>query len=295
VARARQIPLVAFFHSNLPRILGLRFGSAVGRGVERYLRQVYQRFDLVLAPSRQTCDYLEGLGVQRTALQPLGVDTETFAPHRRTLDLRRMLELPADTRLLVYAGRFSGEKHIDVLHSAFKRLGARYHLLLLGGGVRSRPAPNITRVPYLRDGVELASWIASCDAFVHAGTAETFGLVILEAMACGRPIVGVRAGSVPEHVDESVGLLARPLDAADLADAVAALYDRDIEQLGAAARERVMQQYSWTRAFRLQLAHYAALSGQGHVMSEVGAERSLQRIETQGATAIADRELSAIV
>ena len=143
-----------------------------------------------------------------TALQPLGVDTDTFSPARRVLNLRQALGLPADTRLLVYAGRFSGEKNIDVLMQAMARLGRPYHLLMIGGGRDATPARNVTVMPYRRAGIELAEWLASCDALVHAGSNETFGLVLLEAMACGLPVVGVNAGAVPEFVDEQVGQLA---------------------------------------------------------------------------------------
>jgi alpha-1,6-mannosyltransferase len=88
--------------------------------------------------------------------------------------------------------------------------------------------------------------------------------VILEAMACGRPVVATRAGAIPELVDESVGVLAEPLDAASLADSIAALYDRDVEALGRAARARVQERYTWSRALPLQLATYAQLFGLAH-------------------------------
>ena len=88
---------------------------------------------------------------------------------------------------------------------------------------------------------------------MHAGTKETFGLVILEAMACGRPVVAARAGAFPELVDDSVGVLAEPNSAASMAQAIAALYERDLEALGSAARARVLRQFTWQRAFHAQL------------------------------------------
>ena len=260
-ARRRHIPLLAFFHSNFPRLAGRRLGRVVESGLGSYLRRVYDRVDLVLAPSRLMCDYLAGLGVQRTALQPLGVDTEIFSPHRRTPDLRRTLGLADDTRLLVYAGRFSGEKNIEVLHGALRLLGERYHLMMIGGEESGRPAANVTVQPYRRDSIELATAIASSDALVHAGSSETFGLVIIEALACGIPVVGVNAGAVPEHVDETVGMLAPPGDAAGTAAAIAALYERDLAVLGRAARARALQRYTWSRALQLLLGHYATAAG----------------------------------
>jgi alpha-1,6-mannosyltransferase len=275
VARRRRIPLVAFFHSNLPRVVARRCGSLIGDAFARYLRLAYERCDLVLTPSREMCEYLGDLGIKHTALQPLGVDTEVFAPYRRTLDLRRELRLPPDCRLLVYAGRFSGEKNIHVLHAAMAKLGGGYHLLLIGGGEHAQPAKNITVLPYRRDGVELASWIASCDVLVHAGSSETFGLIVLEAMACGRPVVATRAGAIPEHVDESVGMLAAPNDAADMAAAIEALYERDIEALGAAARLRVLRGYTWSHALQTELAHYARISGRAFAVSADAEELEL--------------------
>jgi len=267
VARRQRIPLVAFFHSNLPRLVAQRCGQLLGTAFARYVRLAYERCDLVLTPSREMSDCLGDLGIRHTALQPLGVDADVFSPARRTLDLRRELRLSADCRLLVYAGRFSGEKNIHVLHAALQKLGDRYHLLLVGGAEQKQVARNITVLPYRRDAIELARWIASCDALVHAGDRETFGLIVLEAMACGRPVVATRAGAIPEHVDESVGMLAAPNDPADMAAAISALYERDIEALGAAARARVLQRYTWSQALRLQLGHYARVSGRSFAVN----------------------------
>lgn len=258
VARARGIPLVAFFHSNLPELVGRRVGTTIGAGFARYVRWLYSCFDVVFAPSHFVRDYLHGLGISRVSCQPLGVDVDTFNPAQRTLDVRRELGLAANTRLLVFAGRFSGEKNLPVLFDAFARLGAPYHLLLIGGGEARQFAPNVTAIPYRRDSGELARWIASCDALVHAGTRETFGLVIVEALACGRPVVAARAGAVPELIDESVGQIAAPHDGASMAQAIASLYDRDLDALTVAARARALQ-FSWTRAFQAQLNTYASL------------------------------------
>ena len=264
-ARRRQIPLVGFFHSNFPQLAGRRLGRLIELGLANYVRRVYERVDLVLTPSRLMCNYLADIGVRHCALQPLGVDTEVFSPQRRTLDLRRLLNLADTTRLLVYAGRFSGEKNIAVLHDALRLLGNDYHLLMIGGELRSQPAVNITVLPYRRDSVELATWIASCDALVHAGCSETFGLVIIEALACGRPVVAANAGAVPEHIDESVGMLAPPADASGMAAAIAALYERDLDALGRAARARALQRYTWSQSLQLLLNHYATLSSQAHL------------------------------
>ncbi len=242
VAQRRGIALAAFYHSNLPQIIGQRFGRALSEpAMQRYLRFLYERFDVVFAPSRLMCAYLKDIGVAHAMHQPLGVDAQVFSPERRGVPAAERLGLPAHARVLIYAGRFAQEKNLPVLLQAFARLGAPYHLLLIGGEREARPARNVTMLPYRRDSVELAGWIASADALVHAGTKETFGLVILEAMACGRPVVAARAGAFPEFIDDSVGVLAEPRDAASMAEAIAALYERDLDALGSAARERVLK------------------------------------------------------
>jgi alpha-1,6-mannosyltransferase len=262
VAQRRGIPLAGFYHSNLPQLAGSRLcGWFTEPVLRRYVRLLYGRCDLVFAPSRLMCEYLQSLGVAQVVHQPLGVDAEVFNPARRAETLRESLGLPVQTRLLVYAGRFAEEKNLPVLLQAFARLGAPYHLLLIGGARRARPAANVTMLPYRRDSHELAQWIASADALVHAGTRETFGLVILEAMACGRPVVVARAGAFPELVDDSVGALAEPHSASDMAEAIAALYERDLDALGTAARDRVLRHFTWNRAFHTQLAAYASLLG----------------------------------
>ncbi len=262
VANRRGIPLIAFYHSNFPQLAGRRLGSAVQRFIEWYVKLTYERCEQVLAPSRYMCEYLHSIGVRHATCQPLGVDVETFRPERRTRDLAAELNLPRGTRVLVFAGRFSREKNIPVLTEALRRLGDPYHLLLIGGDEAGR-AGNVTRIPYCRDNHTLASYMASADAFVHAGTHETFGLVVLEAMACGRPVVAMRAGALPELVDPGAGTLAEPnadpsIAASNLADAIVNVYERDLDALGAAARRHVLANYSWSRALQSLMARYQA-------------------------------------
>ncbi|MGH8201844.1 MAG: glycosyltransferase [Steroidobacteraceae bacterium] len=271
LAHHRGIPVAAFYHSNLPQIISRRVGGRITeRTLERYVKWLYQRFDVVFAPSRLMRDVLNGLGLQHAVHQPLGVDAEVFQPQRRGDWLRQRLGLAPDARVLVYAGRFAGEKNLPLLLQAFAQLGSPYHLLLIGGEREGRPSANVTMLPYRRDSIELAQWLASADALVHAGTRETFGLVILEAMACGRPVVAARAGAIPEFVDDSVGVLAEPGSGARMAEAIAALYERDHAALGANARATVLRKYTWNRAFQGQMATYKALLGRERVSVPAG-------------------------
>jgi alpha-1,6-mannosyltransferase len=73
--------------------------------------------------------------------------------------------------------------------------------------------------------------------------------------------VAAGAGAIPEIVDESVGMLAKPSDGESMAEAIAALYERDIEAVGVAARARVLKQFTWTQAFSAQMNAYTSLVG----------------------------------
>lgn len=274
VAQRRDIPLIAFYHSNFPELAGRRLGAPAQRLVEWYVRTTYLRCEQVLAPSRYMCDYLRSIGVSHAVYQPLGVDTEVFDPGRRTRDLRSELGLPRGTRLLVFAGRFSAEKNIPVLEDALRLLGAPYHLLLIGGDTAARDG-NVTRMPYCRDHRTLAEYIASADAFVHAGLHETFGLVIVEALATGRPVVAFGAGAIPELVDARVGVLAEAYDdrarsVQNLAAAICALYERDLDALGAAARTHAVANHAWSRALQTLMSRYQAAVGVRHLPAVPG-------------------------
>jgi alpha-1,6-mannosyltransferase len=258
-AAVLQVPIVAFTHSNLSGMLGGRFGHAAGALGTRYLRSLYQRFDLILAPSQAIAAHLRASGIERVMVQPLGVDDQAFHPRHADTTLRRELGLEGATRLLIFAGRMGREKRIDWLQRTIESLGAPYHLLLVGGERLDRSHPRITRLPYQHESADLARLLASSDALIHAGEQETFGMVFLEAMACARPVIGMRCGAVCELVDASVGRVVEQNDVAGLRGAVIDLFQDDLALLGANARRRVEQRYSWDRVFAQQLETYARL------------------------------------
>jgi len=259
--RVRDVPVVGFYHSDLIRFIGTRLGGWSASGAERYAANLYRRFDLVLAPSRTMVERLHALGIERVALQPLGVDTALFHPGRRDPGLRCSLGLGDETRLIIFAGRFAREKNIPILLDALQRLGPDYHLLLVGSGGRLQLPTNVTHIPYVRSEDRLARLMASCDAFVHAGDQETFGLVALEAMACGVPVVGIAAAGIGELVDTTVGMLAPSCHPRLLAQAVIELFERNLGILGWHCRERVENHFSWNRVLPALMEHYHSLTG----------------------------------
>ncbi|HEY6893050.1 MAG TPA: glycosyltransferase [Rhodanobacteraceae bacterium] len=259
VADRLGIPAVAFAHSDLARLFADRFAPAIGRLTGLYLRNLYRRFDCVLAPSRLIAERLGDLGIANVAIQPLGVDGAIFHPSRADPNLRAELGLPDDTRLLIFAGRMAREKEIPLLMRVLEMLGDPYHLLLVGGERREALARNVTMLPYEEDQARLARLLASSDALIHAGRHETFGMILVEAMACGLPVIAVRSGAVTEIVDREVGRVATPDDARSLADAVRSIFAADRDALGASARARAERDYLWQNTLPRLVARYAEL------------------------------------
>lgn len=257
------VPVVGFCHSDPAALAALHLGEWAEPPVRRRWARLFRRFDRVVAPSRHIAERLSDAGVPEVMVQHLGVDTDVFHPGRADrAGLLKSLGLPASTRLLVFAGRPAREKNIDVLLEAAARLGPPYHLVLVGAGALSKPQPNASFLDYRREPREVARLIASCDAFVHANDREPFGLIVLEAMACGLPIVGVASGGVLELVDEAVGQLAPKPDPGVFAEAVEALFARDLTALSRAARERAVERHGWNAVFERLFTLYGDLAAQ---------------------------------
>lgn len=255
------VPVVGFCHSDPAAQAALHLGSWAEPPVRRRWARVFRQFDQVVAPSGYIADRLNEAGVFNVRVQPLGVDTELFHPGRADREgLRKELDLPAKTHLLVFAGRPAREKNIDVLLDAAAQLGGDYHLVLIGAGAGARPQPNATFLEFRGDPTEVARLLASCDAFVHANHQEPFGLVALEAMASGLPVVGVASGGIAELVDEQVGQLAAAPTPEAMAEAIAALFARDLEPIAVAARKRA-EAHGWDATFQSLSALYAELAG----------------------------------
>ncbi len=264
-ANRLRVPLVAFAHCDLPA-MAARFGGATAeRLAAAYLRRIYGRCELVLAPSRHTRARLHDYGVERVRVQPLGVDTSIFRPQAPAIDWRAQLNLPHATRVLVYAGRFAPEKNLHVLTEAVRRLGPAYALIAIGAGPTPPAGPQVIALPFRRDTAQLAAAINGADVFVHAGDAETFGLGALEALACGVPVVACAAAAVTEMIDDRVGAAVAwtvPAKRADqFAQAISAVCERGRESYATPARARALC-YDWKPVFGQLFGRYVRLMAQ---------------------------------
>jgi len=272
-ARDSGARLVAYVHEN-PRLYARRAAGLV----TRYLRAAHRGFHLAVAASEAN---LCGLGVPRTAVIPLGVDTELFHPARRDPAWKGEVGAAAGQAVALYVGRLSAEKGLDVVLAALPEIhavtGAR--LVLIGEGHLRRRLERAARaqpgmlavLPFESDRARLARAYASADLFLAPCPYETFGLAALEAMASGLPVVGVDSAGIGRLLtDADWGRLYRVGDARECSRAVRELLALELPALGRRARTVVEERYGWGRTFGELFALYADLVAE---TSLVGAAR----------------------
>jgi len=278
--RKNSFCLVGFYHSDFPRAyvrpaagrIGKMPAALLEKGAFAYVRSMYRRMDLSLAPSSFAASALYLHGVKSVRVLPLGVDLDNFHPRFRLRQFGTRLGIPPGSLLLLYVGRFAPEKGLEVLRRAFESLAdrepGRYHLLLIGEGplgdcLREWAAErgDVTVGGYLQ-GRMLAEAYASADLFVTAGRAETFGLTILEAQASGLAVVAAASGAAPEAVAPRAGVLVEPGDPVALAAAVAGMAGQNLRELGWKARKHMEVYYGWDKTFTRLFTYYEQLMSQ---------------------------------
>ncbi|MGE3271912.1 MAG: glycosyltransferase family 4 protein [Chloroflexota bacterium] len=264
-AQSRGLPVLASFHTNLAHYTRHYSLGWLEAWVWRALRTIHNRCSLTLCPSHAVLGELRARGFQRLRYWSRGVDTQQFSPVHASAEWRARLGVPPGVPVLLYVGRLAREKRVADLAPLMRSLGGA-HLVLIGDGpARAELEQAFAGLPvsftgYLR-GPKLAEAYASADLFVFPSDSESFGNVVLEAMASGLPVVAPAAGGVSDLVQHGVtGQLFTPTDADDLLTAVR-LYVRDAgarRQHGLAAREAA-QARTWSRQQQLLLTHYAAV------------------------------------
>jgi glycosyltransferase involved in cell wall biosynthesis len=258
---ALRLPLVVSYHTDLPAYLHYYKLGFLEPHIWRIMRIRHNRATLNLCTSVAMMEQLQHHGIERVALWPGGVDTQRFHPDRRSEAMRfRLTGGHPEGSLLVYVGRLSAEKDIERLRPMLEALpGAR--LALVGDGPhRKALEEHFAGLPvhlagFLR-GEELAAAYASSDVFVMPSRTETLGLVVLEAMSSGLPVVGARAGGIPEMIVD--GVTGTLFDTeAQAVEAIRPLLNcpEKRRSTGLAARSHAAE-HSWKAATVRLLEHY---------------------------------------
>ncbi len=267
LAKTNNIPLIASYHTHLPKYLEHYGMGMLEPLLWELLKAAHNQAILNLCTSTAMVNELSDKGINQTALWQRGVDTETFKPELRNKNMRQRLlgQYSDEGSLLIYVGRLSAEKQIERIKPVLDAL-PNTRLALVGDGPHRSQLEKVfdqtptTFVGYLA-GEELASAYACGDAFLFPSSTETLGLVLLEAMAAGCPVVGANRGGIPDIItDGENGCLYNPDGVNDGASSLIEATQKilgdaiDRQTMRKAAREEA-ERWNWASATE-QLRNY---------------------------------------
>src|SRR5213595_2389589 len=260
-AKLLTLQTSGIYHTDFPQYVRiLTEDSFLESMAWRYMHWFYGQLDTVFVNSEEYRQswIKHGFDPAKLKILPRGLDTELFTPARREVAFWEKFGATNGQVRLLYVGRISREKDLDVLADAYRRLrdeGLPLQLFIVGHGPYSeafaQSLPEAVFTGYLR-GKELATAYASADIFVFPSTTDTFGNVILEAQASGVPVVVSDSGGPKELVeDKANGLITKSRDVDDFTRAIRALVTDPAlrERMGISARQSVIDR-SWPSAFR---------------------------------------------
>jgi glycosyltransferase involved in cell wall biosynthesis len=226
-ARRLKLPIVSSYHTNFPQYLETYHASFLEPACWKYLRWFHNSTLATFCPSDSTRQLIETKGLKNVGIWSRGVDSYKFSPGKREYDLRKAYNIKPDDVVMTYAGRIANEKNLEMLMDAWGMLKEyeNAHLLFIGDGplrakLEAMKLPRTIFAGY-RYGEELSSMYASSDLFAFPSLSETFGNVVLEAMASGLPVVAYDVQGPKDIVQHKTnGLLVEKIDAGSLSRAM---------------------------------------------------------------------------
>lgn len=260
------LPKVASFHIDVARIAHHYHLGFIEPVTDVATRVIFNKADVSLAPSKRIQTDMERIGIHNVRLWKRGVNADKFNPRFRSSEMRNRLSAghPEDT-LLIYVGRLGTEKQIDQIKAVLDQVPGTRLALVGNGPAREELEAHFEGLPvtfagYL-SGTQLSEAYASADIFVFPSALETFGLVVVEAMAAGLPVVAARVGGVRDVVEE--GVTGYTFEVNDVGAMVAGVRQiaqsrAHIEQMGRAARAFAETQ-SWDAMMDEVIDLYAGL------------------------------------
>ena len=260
-AKMLNLRTSGIYHTDIPEYVRIltedRFLESLAWS---YMHWLYGQMDTVFVNSEhyRKCWIERGFAPEKLKILPRGLDTDLFNPKQRDLTFWPGPGVNGQEVRLLYVGRISREKDLDVLAAAYKKIrdaGQPVKLYLVGDGPYSEALaaalPDAVFLGYLK-GEKLAKAYASADVFVFPSTTDTFGNVVLEAQASGLPVIVSDLGGPKELVENGrTGLVTKAHDVEDFARAIERM-SRDSSlrsRMGREARQKVIDR-SWPGAFR---------------------------------------------
>jgi glycosyltransferase involved in cell wall biosynthesis len=260
-AKMLNLQTSGIYHTDFPQYVRILTEDSFLESIAwRYMHWFYGQLDVVFVNSEEYRQswISRGMDPGKLKILPRGLDTKLFDPNRRDPAFWEKFGSSNGKVRLLYVGRISKEKNLDLLANAYRQLreeGLPIELLLVGHGPYSQTLaeslPDAIFTGYLKGG-DLATAYASADIFAFPSTTDTFGNVIIEAQASGVPVIVSDAGGPKELVDDGGnGLVTRSHDLEDFTRAIRELIvDPKLrKEMGARARESVINR-TWPKAFR---------------------------------------------
>jgi phosphatidylinositol alpha 1,6-mannosyltransferase len=264
-ARALGVPLVSSYHTHFTAYLahyGLQGLDAVSWP---FLRWFHNGGERTFVPTRDVARQLDGHGFAGVRLWGRGIDAHRFSPAHRSEALRASLGCQPDTLLVLYVGRLAPEKGVDVAMRAMapvlQAAPHRVRFALVGDGpaeaaLRAAAPAGVHFLGRL-EGQPLAEAYASADVFLFPSTTETFGNVVLEAMASGLAVIAHASGATTEFAHEATALPVDVREADQLSAAVRTLLDDPARRRALAdAGRREAEHRAWDRIWDALFAEY---------------------------------------
>jgi glycosyltransferase involved in cell wall biosynthesis len=259
IASKTGVPLVGSLHTDFAGSSALFSGSRfLGALASQYLRWIYNHCAHTLVPSSATRELMISAGSPAHALGvwPRGVDTALFSPELRSTRLREQWRASDREPALLYVGRLSREKGLELLPELLYRLrtlGVRHRMILVGDGPLRRwlqeELPDAIFTGWLGRQA-LAQVFASADTFVFPSRTDTAGNAVLEAQASGLPVVVSDAGVPKEHMRPGVtGVVCESMRAREWATMLAELLSNcDLRQRFGVSARAYAKCRPWDRA-----------------------------------------------
>lgn len=216
-AQKLGIPLISDFHTNFDQYSHYYKLSGFFNIARRYLRHVHNQTLVTLVPTNELRRQLEASGYEKLGIMERGIDAELFHAGRRSEALREKLGIRPDQLLVTLVSRIAQEKNLDLAFEAYQAIRQQVpdaKFLIVGDGPeRKRLEEQYPDCLFagMRRGVELAEHFASGDLFLYPSKSETFGNVVLEAMASGLPVVTFDYAAAREHIRHGDNGMAAPL------------------------------------------------------------------------------------
>jgi glycosyltransferase involved in cell wall biosynthesis len=261
--RRHGVPVVATYHTHFASYAKYYNLKALEVFGWNYLRSLYHSCRRVYVPSIPILHELASRGLEHLAFLPHGVDARVFTPRHRSPRWRHTIA-PGERRILLYAGRLVWEKDLRTLIDAYQILRERrsdWTLAIAGDGpLRSELEARMPEARFLGSlsGHDLSVAYASSDIFVFPSTTETFGNVVMEAMASGLVPVCAAEGGAGGSIQSGInGYVTTPRDAADIVRHIELLLDDTarLARIARAARTYARTQ-TWEGVFDRLFADY---------------------------------------